>query len=216
MNRHYLKRKWFTFWWGRFGWISVSHFPKWVYSIKNKFAPNGFSEGTFCAGSRKNLLKTTFITSSVIWLLKCVKCADSDHPVHVQTIIRAFSLHRIHVLQGRCPIVNASPLGRWYAERFVTICDSTSSLVGSRVRSIGLFRCGVNAWGEGGGLVTSFICGLPFSTLPGIWVVPFFQQKVYDWPDFSWLVYERPRFYDIPVYPHIFRSGIFRGCLFSW
>ena len=115
----------------------MSHFPKWVYSIKNKFAPNGFSEGTFCAGSRKNILKTTFITSSVKCLLKCVKCADSDHPVHVQTIIRAFSLHRIHVRQGRCPIVNACALGRWYAERFVTVCDSTSSLVGQNVTAHG-------------------------------------------------------------------------------
>ena len=29
----------------------------------------------------------------------------------------------------------------------------------------------------------------PFSALPGIWLAPFFQQKVYDWPHFSWFVH---------------------------
>ena len=29
-------------------------------------------------------------------------------------------------------------------------------------------------------------------------ISPFFQQKVYDWPDFSWLVYERSHFYWYP------------------
>ena len=28
----------------------------------------------------------------------------------------------------------------------------------------------------------------PFSALPSIWLAPFFQQKVYDWPDFSGFV----------------------------
>ena len=46
----------------------------------------------------------------------------------------------------------------------------------------------------------------PFSALPGIWLAPFSEQKVYDWPDFSWLVCERPHFSDVPVYPYIFRS----------
>ena len=27
----------------------------------------------------------------------------------------------------------------------------------------------------------------PFSALPGIWLAPFFQQKVYEWPDFFWI-----------------------------
>ena len=33
---------------------------------------------------------------------------------------------------------------------------------------------------------------------------PFFQQKVYDWPHFSGIVYERPRFSDVSRYMHIF------------
>ena len=56
----------------------------------------------------------------------------------------------------------------------------------------------------------------PFSALPGIWLAPFFQQKVYEWPDFSGFLWERPHFSDILVYAHIFRLEIFRGCLFSW
>ena len=40
----------------------------------------------------------------------------------------------------------------------------------------------------------------PFPVLPGIWLV----RKVYDWPDFSWLVYERASCSDILVYGHIF------------
>ena len=56
----------------------------------------------------------------------------------------------------------------------------------------------------------------PFSALPGIWLAPFFQQKVYEWPDFSGFLCERPHFSDILVYAHIFRSEIFRGCLSSW
>ena len=32
----------------------------------------------------------------------------------------------------------------------------------------------------------------------------FSQQKVYDWPDFSCFVWERPHFPDIPVYAYIF------------
>ena len=56
----------------------------------------------------------------------------------------------------------------------------------------------------------------PFSALPGIWLAPFFQQKVYEWSDFSWFLCERPHFSDILVYAHIFRSEIFRSCLSSW
>ena len=56
----------------------------------------------------------------------------------------------------------------------------------------------------------------PVSALPSIRLAPFFQQKVYGWPDFSWFVCERPHFSDIPVYAYIFSSEIFRGCLFSW
>ena len=43
----------------------------------------------------------------------------------------------------------------------------------------------------------------------------FFNDNItlYDWPDFSLLVYERPHFSDIFVYAHIFPWGIFWGCL---
>ena len=51
---------------------------------------------------------------------------------------------------------------------------------------------------------------------PGIWLAPFFQQKVYEWPDFSGFLWERPHFSDILVYAHIFRSETFRGRLSSW
>ena len=56
----------------------------------------------------------------------------------------------------------------------------------------------------------------PFSALPGIWLAPFFQQNVYEWPNFSVFLCERPHFSDILVHAHIFRSEIFRSCLFSW
>ena len=56
----------------------------------------------------------------------------------------------------------------------------------------------------------------PFSALPGIWLAPFFQQKVYEWPNFSGFLCERPHFSNILVYAHIFRSEIFWGCLSSW
>ena len=49
-----------------------------------------------------------------------------------------------------------------------------------------------------------------------MWLAPFFQQKVYEWPDFSGFLCERPHFSDILVYAYIFRSEIFRGCLSSW
>ena len=39
----------------------------------------------------------------------------------------------------------------------------------------------------------------PFSALPGIWLAPFFQQNVYEWPDFSGFLCERPHFSDILV-----------------
>ena len=76
----------------------------------------------------------------------------------------------------------------------------------------------------GGGGVTSYIWHStdlhaewpPFSALPGIWLAPFFQQKVYEWLDFSGFLCERPHFSDILVYAHIFHSEIFRGCLSSW
>ena len=55
----------------------------------------------------------------------------------------------------------------------------------------------------------------PLLALPGIWLAPFFQQKVYEWPDFSGFLCERPLFSDILVYAHIFRLEIFRGCLSS-
>ena len=55
----------------------------------------------------------------------------------------------------------------------------------------------------------------PFSALSGIWLTPFFQQKVYEWPDFSGFLCERPYFSDILVYEHIFCSEILQGCLFS-
>ena len=55
-----------------------------------------------------------------------------------------------------------------------------------------------------------------FSALPGIWLAPFSQQKVYEWPDFSGFLCERFHFSDFLVYAHIFRSEIFRGCLSSW
>ena len=55
-----------------------------------------------------------------------------------------------------------------------------------------------------------------FQHCQDIWLFPFFQQKVYEWPDFSEFLCERPHFSDILVYAHIFRSEIFRGCLSSW
>ena len=42
------------------------------------------------------------------------------------------------------------------------------------------------------------------------------EQKVYEWPDFSGFLCERPHFSDTLVYAHMFRSDIFRGCLLSW
>ena len=59
-------------------------------------------------------------------------------------------------------------------------------------------------------------CSAAFSALPGIWLAPFFQQKVYEWPYFSGFLCERPHFSDILVYAHFFRSEIFRACLSSW
>ena len=56
----------------------------------------------------------------------------------------------------------------------------------------------------------------PFSALPGIWLAPFFQQKVYDWPNFSWLVYERPHFFWHPGICTYFSLSDFWGCLVSW
>ena len=56
----------------------------------------------------------------------------------------------------------------------------------------------------------------PFSALLSIWMGHFFQQKVYDWPHFSGLVYERSHFPDVSRYTHSFRSEIFRGYIFSW
>ena len=65
------------------------------------------------------------------------------------------------------------------------------------------------------GWVTSFIWHStdvrakwpPFSALPGIWLTPFFQQKVFEWPDFSGFLCEslpHPHpFSDILVYTHI-------------
>ena len=41
---------------------------------------------------------------------------------------------------------------------------------------------------------------------------PFFQQKVYEWPDFSGFLCERSHFSDILVYAYIFHSEIFQGC----
>ena len=67
----------------------------------------------------------------------------------------------------------------------------------------------------GGGGVTSYIWP-PFSALPVIWLAPFFQQNVCEWPDFSGFLCERPHFSDILVYAHIFHAEIFRCCLFSW
>ena len=43
-----------------------------------------------------------------------------------------------------------------------------------------------------------------FSALPNIWLAPFFQQKVYDWPYFSCFVCERSHFSDILVNAYIF------------
>ena len=71
--------------------------------------------------------------------------------------------------------------------------------------------------GGGGRGVTSYIWHSmdvraewpPFSTLPGISLSPFFQQKVYNWPHFSGLVYERPHFSDVSRYMHIFFVQIF-------
>ena len=64
--------------------------------------------------------------------------------------------------------------------------------------------------GGGGEGVTSYIWHSTDvhveSALPGIWLVPFFKQKVYGWPEFSGFVCERPHFSDI------FWSEIFRGC----
>ena len=56
----------------------------------------------------------------------------------------------------------------------------------------------------------------PLSALPGIWLAPFFRQKVYDWPNFSWLVYERPHFFWHPGICTFFSLTDFWGCLLSW
>ena len=73
-------------------------------------------------------------------------------------------------------------------------------------------KCGdVFETGWVGGGVTSYIWHStdvhaewrPFSALPGIWLAPFLQQKVYDWPYFSWFVCERPDFSDILVNAYI-------------
>ena len=82
----------------------------------------------------------------------------------------------------------------------------------------------VYVWGEGGRGVISYIWHFtdvraewpPFPALPGIWLAPFFQQKVYEWPDFSGFLSERPHFSGILVYAYIFCSEIFQGCLLSW
>ena len=65
-----------------------------------------------------------------------------------------------------------------------------------------------NLVGGGGGRgVTSYIWHStdvraekpPFSALSGIRLAPFFQQKVYEWPDFSGFLCERPHFSNILV-----------------
>ena len=56
----------------------------------------------------------------------------------------------------------------------------------------------------------------PFSALPGVWLAHFFQQKVYDWPDFLWFVCERLHFSDTPVNAYIFFTQICQGGYFSW
>ena len=45
----------------------------------------------------------------------------------------------------------------------------------------------------------------PFSALPGIRLAPFLQQKVYEWPDFSGFLCERPYFSDISFAQRFFR-----------
>ena len=54
----------------------------------------------------------------------------------------------------------------------------------------------------------------PFTELPSIWLAPFFQQKIYDWPNFSWLVYERPQFIWYPGICTYVSLREFLGCLF--
>ena len=67
--------------------------------------------------------------------------------------------------------------------------------------------------GVGPGVVTSYIWHsmdvrsrmAPFFSAAKYMIGPFFcQQKVYDWPHFSGLVYERPHFSDVSQYMHIF------------
>ena len=76
----------------------------------------------------------------------------------------------------------------------------------------------------GGGVVTSYIrhsteVHAEWPHFSGIWLAPFFRQKVYDWPIFLFIFFDwymkGPTFSDIPVYAHIFHSD-FWGCLFSW
>ena len=43
----------------------------------------------------------------------------------------------------------------------------------------------------------------PFSALPVIWSAPFFQQKVYEWPDFSGFLCKRTIFFLTSWYMHI-------------
>ena len=59
-------------------------------------------------------------------------------------------------------------------------------------------------WGGGGGVHNLDVCAEwpPFSARP--WLAPIFQQKVYDWPHFFWIVYERSHFSDVSWYMHIF------------
>ena len=44
----------------------------------------------------------------------------------------------------------------------------------------------------------------PFFSAAKYMIGPFFQQKVYDWPHLSRLVYERSHFSDVSRYMHIF------------
>ena len=57
---------------------------------------------------------------------------------------------------------------------------------------------------------TSFPHPAKFTSNPGS------ESTFMNMPEFSGFLCERPHFSDILVYAHIFRSGIFRGCLSSW
>ena len=70
--------------------------------------------------------------------------------------------------------------------------------------------CGYGWVGAGGGGDSTDVRTEwpPFSALPGIWLVPFLQQKVYDWPDLFIRMWKAPLFWHPGKCVYFFRSEI--------